>query len=207
MCFLTLLCRIYYLIHCRYSFQSLLQDLNYANHIATVKFHYKPTSSTVFSVTVCVAIKQATPISPIKRIDQETPIQRSISLQINQLSNLNSRWIDSWRSSQILDAICCVSQQVAVTYAKKTVHLEQDLVQMMPLHVIKIDDLFHWLMAIIHGLIAHGTTIVAEYKTDKDIDDLTGISIWQHKILLGYITISPTIKIYSCTGYFGEDTT
>lgn len=32
-------------------------------------------------------------------------------------------------------------------------------------------------MAIIHGLIAHGTTIVAEYKTDKDIDDLTGINI------------------------------
>lgn len=59
---------------------------------------------------------------------------------------------------------------------QKTVHLEQDLVQMIPLHVIKIDDLFHWLMAIIHGLIAHGTTIVAEYKTDKDIDDLTGIS-------------------------------
>lgn len=29
-------------------------------------------------------------------------------------------------------------------------------------------------MAIIHGLIAHGTTIVAEYITDKDIDDLAG---------------------------------
>lgn len=30
-------------------------------------------------------------------------------------------------------------------------------------------------MAIIHGLVAHGTTIVAEYKTDRDIDDLTDV--------------------------------
>lgn len=30
-------------------------------------------------------------------------------------------------------------------------------------------------MAIIHGLVAHETTIVAEYKTDNDIDVLTSI--------------------------------
>lgn len=29
-------------------------------------------------------------------------------------------------------------------------------------------------MSIIHGLIAHGTTIVSEYKNNKDIDDLVG---------------------------------
>lgn len=29
-------------------------------------------------------------------------------------------------------------------------------------------------MSILHGLIAHGTTIVAESKTNKDIDDMTG---------------------------------
>ncbi|KAF1806358.1 vesicle-associated membrane protein [Mucor lusitanicus] len=37
-------------------------------------------------------------------------------------------------------------------------------------------------MAIIHGLIAHGTTIVAEYKTDKDIDDLTVVQAILDKI-------------------------
>ncbi|GAN03851.1 vesicle-associated membrane protein 712 [Mucor ambiguus] len=37
-------------------------------------------------------------------------------------------------------------------------------------------------MAIIHGLIAHGTTIVAEYKTDKDIDDLTVVQAILEKI-------------------------
>lgn len=30
------------------------------------------------------------------------------------------------------------------------------------------------IMSIIHGLIAHGTTIVSEYKNNKDIDDLVG---------------------------------
>lgn len=29
-------------------------------------------------------------------------------------------------------------------------------------------------MSIIHGLIAHGTTVVSEYKNNKDIDDLVG---------------------------------
>lgn len=29
-------------------------------------------------------------------------------------------------------------------------------------------------MSIIHGLIAHGTTIVGEFKNNGEIDDLTG---------------------------------
>lgn len=29
-------------------------------------------------------------------------------------------------------------------------------------------------MSIIHGLIAHGTTIVAEFKSNRDIDDSVG---------------------------------
>ena len=61
-------------------------------------------------------------------------------------------------------------------------------------------------MAIIHGLVAHGTTIVAEYKTDRDIDDLTDVKQTNWPFASKCLN-SLSVQNYSRTGYSGKDTT
>lgn len=96
----------------------------------------------------------------------------------------------------IVDAICCVSQQMAVTECRKTVHLEQNLVQMMPFHVIP--TLFtHWWLLYTDWL----RTARPLSQNTKPIKTLT---IWQVQTKDGarptlegsYLTEHQTAKLY-----------